>query len=133
MKKIIILAILIGCGFWAYYIYSTSEVVNTSYASYKDVEFDKGWIPRWIPKDSFDIHDTHNIDTNKLFITFKSKNYKAFLSACKKLNLIKIPQVLKKLNPNTPIKSYNFFTCRKNENYIVTQNLKKLEFYIFDK
>ncbi len=133
MRKIIIFILLIGCGFWAYYLYNSSDITHKSYTSYDEIEFEKGWIPRWIPKDSFDISETHNIDTNKLFIIFKSKQYKKFLSTCKKLDLKNIPQNLANFNLKDDIKKYKFFTCKKNENYIVAFNLGKKEFYIFDK
>lgn len=122
-----------GCGFWAYYLFNTSDIVHSSYEKYNDVEFEKGWIPRWIPKDSFDINETHNIDTNEIFIVFKSRDYEKFLFTCKKLELKNIPAKLAKLNQKTELKDYNFFICKNNDKYIVAYNTKLKKFYIFDR
>ena len=50
------------------------ETIDTSYESAEEVidsgYLEKGWIPRWLPRDATDLQETHNIDSNASGLSF---------------------------------------------------------------
>lgn len=52
---------------------------------------DRGWIPTFIPRSSLDIHETHNIDTNAVKMSFQYivGDSKEVEDNCKKIEVTK--------------------------------------------
>lgn len=56
-----------------------------TYSQYDDLDavredeaFERGWFPRWMPENAFDIHEFHDLDTNQQAISFRLKSYHTF-------------------------------------------------------
>lgn len=142
MKKVIIALLLIGCGFWLYHILNSYDYVSSNYKTYKDIDFEKGWIPKQIPSSSYDIHEVHNTDTNELLIFFKCNDLKDFISKCKNIdvqNPLSKTSTLKKFKSTLDTallelkNGFNFYSCSYNENYINAINQKTNKVYIFER
>lgn len=56
-------------------LFSCSDLMETHYSSYeeiiKDNGFQRGWIPKFLPNSSYDIYEKHDIDNNKVWVSFK--------------------------------------------------------------
>lgn len=69
---VIILVPIFTLG-WCHY----AENPKSKFVNYGEAEksgiMSAGWIPTYIPKSSFDINETHNLDTNKVKMSFKYK------------------------------------------------------------
>jgi len=64
---------------------TASEYSHSYYSTYSSVTFDRGWIPKWLPKTAYDIEEAHNLDTNESWLTFKySPEDKYYIAECKK-------------------------------------------------
>jgi len=78
MKYKLLIAAVVVAGL-VYLLFSTFFVdvqINkyTDIAAVKDQQaIEKGWIPAILPKSAYEITETHNIDTNELFGSFKYK------------------------------------------------------------
>ncbi|NLZ16484.1 MAG: hypothetical protein GX087_01950 [Desulfobulbaceae bacterium] len=63
--------------FFAASLSACRETFEKYYPSYSDVISDKaierGWIPSWLPENAVNIHEIHNLDTNKSMLTFRFK------------------------------------------------------------
>jgi len=48
--------------------------VNTDFSDYEEMQssgiFERGWVPEYLPKSSTNISEHHNIDTNRIHISF---------------------------------------------------------------
>jgi len=56
---------ILGCG-------ETQEVFYKDMdAARKDNAVERGWIPNIIPESSTEIHERHDLDTNRVWISFK--------------------------------------------------------------
>lgn len=58
------------------YLMAASETKTSRYISYNDAKnanaIGEGkWLPIWLPDDSFEISETHNIDTNETWLRFR--------------------------------------------------------------
>lgn len=66
-SRILFVALLL-CG-------CTDDVLDASYADVGEVEADgaieRGWIPGWIPRAAFNIHEVHDIDTSESALVFE--------------------------------------------------------------
>lgn len=143
MKKIILIIVVLGCGFWFYYLMYNYDFSKSSYTKYDEIDFKKGWIPKWIPKSSFNINEFHNIDTNELLISFKCKDIKTNLSNCKKIvvknplfktaSLSKFSTTIKNILHELKEKKYEYFLCEYDKNYIWAVDEKSNQVYIFEK
>ena len=61
----ILIAVIAGCG-------ETPEVYYPTYSeAISDDAVGRGWIPAWLPKSAIDIHEIHNIDTNRSMLAFR--------------------------------------------------------------
>jgi len=75
MKKIMIAILLFFVAVF-FMIQSTfSDVTINKYPDYQSVIEDNatehGWIPAILPKSAYEIAETHNLDTNEIFGSFK--------------------------------------------------------------
>lgn len=75
MKTKIKYVFLVGLVLFAVYsIMPNKEVIETYYPSMHEVTKDKaqerGWIPDFLPKSSYDINEQHNLDTNTRIVEF---------------------------------------------------------------
>ena len=77
MKKIILgLLIIIGLVYFIFSYFYIDVQIN----KYADIEtvreqqaIEKGWIPSILPLSAYEITETHDIDTNEIFGSFKYK------------------------------------------------------------
>lgn len=76
-KKILLLAVSF---FVLAYVVLTERYSDVQINKYEDIEvvkenkaIQKGWVPAILPESSYDITETHNIDTNNIFGSFKYK------------------------------------------------------------
>ena len=58
------------------YVMAASETKTSQYISYNEAKkanaIGEGkWLPSWLPDDSFEISETHNIDTNETWLRFR--------------------------------------------------------------
>lgn len=58
------------------YVVVANETTTSQYISYNDAKkanaIGEGkWLPIWLPDDSFEISETHNIDTNETWLRFR--------------------------------------------------------------
>ena len=67
----VILVMPVSLLMWCNYI----ENPTAYFATYDDAKesgvMDAGWIPTFIPQSSYDLKETHNIDTNAVRVLFK--------------------------------------------------------------
>jgi len=91
MKKIIIGILLFFVAVFFIIRSTFSDVTINKYADYDSVmennATQQGWIPALLPKSAYEIAETHDLDTNKLFGSFyyKQKDEEALLSELKPL------------------------------------------------
>jgi len=89
MVKFFILLII---GLIVIYVISTidtqTNVYNNKYEVISDGAIKRGWIPNIIPDSSYEIINTHNIDTNEIAGSFKylEKDENTFLNYLEKHN-----------------------------------------------
>ena len=73
------------------------ETTTNQYSNYKEAveagAIQRGWLPQALPESANDIVETHNIDTNELWVKFKfaQADIKTFLSECEKANDLRLP------------------------------------------
>lgn len=58
------------------YVMAASETKKSQYISYNEVKKSNAigegkWLPIWLPDDSFEISEIHNIDTNETWLRFR--------------------------------------------------------------
>lgn len=74
-----------------------SEMTTNQYADYKEAEVDgalqRGWLPRNLPASAHGITETHNIDTNQIWVRFQfdRADIKSFLRQCAKAADLRLP------------------------------------------
>ena len=87
--------------------------METEYSSYeeivKDGGFNRGWVPRFLPKSCYDVKEKHDIDNNKVWLIFKF-NIRDLDSILTKME----NPDLNKINSIEKIFKYNF-TIRNEE------------------
>lgn len=47
-----------------------SDTLDASYDSVADVNFAKGWVPKWLPQGAVNLREVHNLDTNVSALAF---------------------------------------------------------------
>lgn len=83
----------------AHYVQRTDAV--------SDGAFDRGWLPAWLPDGAHDIWESHDLDSNTVFVCFKSGgDPKLWLADAKAAELMpekrpQIPQIGERWWPNT--------------------------------
>ena len=86
---IIMLTIFSTGGVVAYLILSENK--SNSFDNYESAAesglFEKGWIPSFIPKSSYNIKEYHSIDESSIHVEFdfKSEDINYFINTCKKI------------------------------------------------
>ena len=64
------------------------ENKESKFATYSQLEssdlIKNGWVPNYLPRSAYDIHETHNIDTNEIKIRFSYKvgDIQSLVNAC---------------------------------------------------
>jgi hypothetical protein len=63
------------------------DTVSNSYKNYEELIsipniLNTGWIPNWLPKSAFNIEESHNIDTNEVWLIFNFLPQDKFYSSC---------------------------------------------------
>ena len=95
-------------------LYSCSETQTNRYESKEDVikdgAIERGWIPEIIPNSSFNIIETHNLDTNQIEGSLEYKE-------------IDEPYLEKKLTDMMILEDFKF-TIDTNKNYMQFKNQK---------
>jgi len=76
MKKILInFVFLLMSLILLFYILKNTDIQTNTYLNKQEVlknnAIQKGWIPNILPNSAYDIIETHNIDTNKIYGSFK--------------------------------------------------------------
>jgi hypothetical protein len=79
-------ATVLGCG-----VPGLSDLdMHSHYASYSEAEADgavrRGWIPDFVPRSATGFQESHNLDTNEQWLTFR-------------FNTADLPHILEKLKP----------------------------------
>jgi len=110
--------IIFGLLLLVWFVFSDTQ--TNRYTDINDVKRDKaiirGWIPEIIPISAYEIEETHNLDINTVFGTFryKEKDEKNFL---KSLTLFS--------DDNRTMKWNDFlFKVDKEKNYVKFENMK---------
>ena len=67
--------VMVACVFAALSMLKKFENPESEFANYSEMEasglIEAGWIPKIIPKSAFEIHETHNVDTNTVRVSFR--------------------------------------------------------------
>jgi hypothetical protein len=73
-----------------------SERQENSYSSFAEAQssgaITRGWVPEWLPPTSKDIREVHDIDTNRLMVSF----------VFPKKSAVALPVNCKRIDPSTP-------------------------------
>ena len=92
MKKLLLIILLV---FLTIYLVLTSYFPNTEINRYDSLEtvqtkkvIEKGWIPKILPASAYDIVETHDVDSHKVFgeFSYKESDEEEFLSKLKESN-----------------------------------------------
>jgi len=77
MKKIILGMLIVGISIYLLFSYFFGDVQINKYSNIDAVKNQQaikhGWIPAILPHSAYEIRETHDIDTNELFGSFKYK------------------------------------------------------------
>jgi len=96
MKKILVIlftvvAILVG-GVWLLrYLFDYLETYESHFDTYQQLEqselIDKGWVPSFIPRSAYDIHETHKVDVARVNVRFRFRpgDTKEIEASCSKV------------------------------------------------
>ena len=81
MNKLIQWLILLGASVLVIvlvmlYFFDRAETAISKFATYEDAQKagaigESKWLPDWLPKTATNIHETHNIDTNQVWLEFR--------------------------------------------------------------
>ena len=78
MKKLLIGTLIIGALTYLLFSYFFVDIQINKYASIDAVKDQKamqeGWVPSILPASAYDIIETHNLDENEIFGSFKYKD-----------------------------------------------------------
>ena len=99
MKKILavsftIVAILVGIAailVGAVWLMEYQETFESHFETYKQLEeselIDKGWVPSFIPRSAYDIHERHKVDVGRVNVKFRFRpgDTKEIEASCTKL------------------------------------------------
>jgi len=103
-----------------------NETVDSYYSNYKKVVEDgaieRGWIPEWLPKFAYNIHESHDLDTNQSILYWKNESKWKKPSICSQIGPRKAPRsfIIKSWWPtDVPATKYAthrhvFFECGNN-------------------
>lgn len=66
------------------------EVTSSSYETYDEIAsnprtFEAGWIPRWLPRSATNISESHDLDTNDVWIVFSFAAEDRFHEDCQEI------------------------------------------------
>lgn len=81
-----------------WYFLSRMEITSISFSSYDDAQsaIQAGWLPEWLPKSAYEINESHDIDSNISWTSFRflksEKFYEPFCSSVDKQQ-IHVPNV----------------------------------------
>jgi hypothetical protein len=68
----LVLTAALGATLWLY----SKETPSTKYATRREAEvsgaFERGWLPARLPEHATSIYETHNLDTNERWLTFRA-------------------------------------------------------------
>lgn len=82
---------LLGVALGALRYMDFAENPRSSFASFAEMEaakmIESGWLPEFLPKSATDIEESHNIDTNRVWASFKYQagDLQSVEGACKKV------------------------------------------------
>ena len=68
---VIFIVLALGLIHWVKYINWSESHYRNMRAAQADTAVERGWIPEWLPVSTRDIRETHNLDTNQIWISFK--------------------------------------------------------------
>ncbi len=92
MNKLILGMVVIGVGVYMMFSYFFTDVQINKYSSieavYDEEAIKRGWIPKILPKSAYEIVETHDIDKNTVYGSFKykEKDESEFLNYLSKMN-----------------------------------------------
>jgi len=90
--KLLIAAGVFAASIYLLFSFFFSDVQINKYSSIAAVEeqgaIDRGWIPAILPESAYEITETHDLDTNTLFGSFKykEKDEESFMQNLTKIN-----------------------------------------------
>jgi hypothetical protein len=90
--KLLIAAVVFAASIYLLFSFFFSDVQINKYSSIAAVKeqgaIDRGWVPSILPKSAYEITETHDLDKNELFGSFKYKDTdeKAFLQQLSPIN-----------------------------------------------
>jgi hypothetical protein len=96
MKKILVIlstvvAMLIGGAWLLGYLFDYWEIYESHFETYQQLQqselIDKGWVPSFIPRSAYDIHETHKVDVARVNVRFRFRpgDTKEIEASCTKL------------------------------------------------
>ena len=80
MKKILVIlstlvAILIGGAWLLGYLFDYLETYESHFETYQQLKeselIGKGWVPSFIPRSAYDIHERHKVDVGRVNVRFR--------------------------------------------------------------
>jgi len=92
MKKVLfILFVLIALMFTAIWLMYYSETHKSYFDNYEQLKkselIQKGWVPSFIPRSAYDIHETHKVDVARVNVRFRFRpgDTKEIEASCNKM------------------------------------------------
>lgn len=123
------------------------EVTESYYEAYEKVAeipnvFDVGWIPAWLPKTAKQIKESHDIDTNEVWITFEFSASDKFYETCLSLKksaidlpseqrINRFPGFVAKALSSIKSKAVDFYQCDKDSNRYLAIDDQSMRGYIW--
>lgn len=104
------------------FVTACSDIFKSHYTdtdeARKDGAFTRGWLPMWIPNDAHDIIEIHDLDTNDVSFSFKTRKKFNLYTFCKKTSTFTKPNLKIKNIDNLDLKTGEVFVC---DNYYMVE------------
>lgn len=130
---VIVVSALLGCG----------ETPEVYYPTFKEAVSDgavaRGWIPEWLPKSAVEIHERHNLDTNRSMLAFRFDGTEKieFGATCERIEPVKareptfkVPWWPEDVPPNKlSTHRHSFYSCEGGEAFLAISEELGESFY----
>ncbi len=124
------------------WLYPYWETTSSRYKNFEEVMampevFEADWVPDWLPQSSYDISESHNIDSNETWIKFNFRSIDTLVRQCRKLvpkDLRRpdeeaywhFPNFVKEAVKNIRVREMEYYEC-----FSTTLSLTKRVNYLF--
>lgn len=123
------------------------EITESYYETYEKIVeipnvFDAGWIPAWLPKTAKQIKESHDIDTNEVWITFEFSTSDKFFESCLPLKksaidlpseqrIHRFPSFVVEALSSVKNEAMNFYQCDQDSNRYLAIDDQGMRGYIW--